>query len=641
LSLKEIGMRLRPVPWLLVLAFGLCLASTPALARPAAAPAGSQMLQSAFGAAAREFGVPERVLLSVSYNVSRWESHGGAPSVAGGYGPMHLAQPGRPADARGDGATALRPPLSGFDTLARAASLLGLDRHLLQRDPAQNIRGGAALLAQYARDTTGRLPAAERDWYGAVARYSGSDEAGVALDFAEAVYSTMRSGAARTNSDGQRVALRAGEGTPNRDTVRALHLRNTGYNPLECPERVDCAFLIAAYRQTDPADATSYGNFDLAARPDDGLDIRYIVIHDTEIDYGLTVSVFQNPATAVSSHYLVRSSDGAVAQHVKGHNVAWHAGNWYINGHALGIEHEGVAIDGAAWYTDDMYRASAKLVRYLAQKYHVPLDRAHIIGHDEIPGPTPATHAAMHWDPGPFWDWGHYMKLLGAPIEASSGKGDPRIVTINPRFDRNIQSLTYCYQEETDDCRPVPPQPANFVWLRTAPDPAAPLIEDPYVGSDPTRANNWANKAVAGQRFVLADRRGDWNAIYFGGQIAWFQNPRGRNTAGGGGLMLTPRPGVESIPVYGRAYPEESAYPPDVAPQALVPIYDMPAGQIYVATDLLPSDYYWAPAYAPTPEDATHAVIRGQTLYFRIFYNHRFAYVKSNDVVIAPATPGN
>ena len=49
-------------------------------------------LQSAFRGAAAEFGVPESVLLSVSYNVSRWEQHGGAPSVSGGYGPMHLTR---------------------------------------------------------------------------------------------------------------------------------------------------------------------------------------------------------------------------------------------------------------------------------------------------------------------------------------------------------------------------------------------------------------------------------------------------------------------------------------------------------------------------------------------------------------------
>ncbi len=36
-------------------------------------------------------GVPQSVLLGVSYLQSRWDAHDGAPSVTGGYGPMHLA----------------------------------------------------------------------------------------------------------------------------------------------------------------------------------------------------------------------------------------------------------------------------------------------------------------------------------------------------------------------------------------------------------------------------------------------------------------------------------------------------------------------------------------------------------------------
>src|SRR4029077_18157635 len=53
----------------------------------AATPPGA--LQQTFSAAAREFGVPESVLLAVSYNESRWESHVG-PSTSGGYGVMTL-----------------------------------------------------------------------------------------------------------------------------------------------------------------------------------------------------------------------------------------------------------------------------------------------------------------------------------------------------------------------------------------------------------------------------------------------------------------------------------------------------------------------------------------------------------------------
>ncbi|MGW1934381.1 hypothetical protein ACWCPG_34635, partial [Streptomyces sp. NPDC001919] len=61
----------------------------------AAPPAGAEAaepgaLQDQFARAASRHGVPESVLLAVSYLQSRWDAHGGAPSVSGGYGPMHL-----------------------------------------------------------------------------------------------------------------------------------------------------------------------------------------------------------------------------------------------------------------------------------------------------------------------------------------------------------------------------------------------------------------------------------------------------------------------------------------------------------------------------------------------------------------------
>jgi N-acetylmuramoyl-L-alanine amidase-like protein len=614
------------------LSFAAPLGAAP---RPAGAgvPPAPVSLQAAFAAAAREFGVPESLLLAVSYNVSRWEHHNGAPSTWGGYGVMHLRHLDvAPAfDGKGDGATRagrIDPNDPSLHTLDAAAKLLGLSIDVLKRDPAQNIRGGAALLAQYAIDTVGAKPASVADWYGAVARYSGAHDAAVARDFAEAVYATIQRGAARTTSDGQQVALAAANVTPNRSTAGPIAPQSHKGAGLECPAGLDCEFIPAAYTPNNPADPTDYGNYDLAARPYDGLKIRYIVIHDTEVDYNTTLQIFQNPLNYVSSHYVIRAADGHIAQMVENKNVAWHAGNWYVNGHAIGLEHEGIAIEGATWYSEQMYRASASLVRYLARRYHVPLDRAHIVGHDDIPGPLPVNQPAMHWDPGPFWDWAHYMDLLGTPIKASGG--DSRIVTINPDFESNRQPLTYCYA--ANDCREVPAQPSNFVYLRTAPSADAPFVADPYIGDDPTRASNWANKAVTGQQFYRVDRQGDWDAIYFSGQKAWFYNPHRKNTVRGSGMLITPKRGRASIPVYGRAYPEAAVYPPGTAPQSIVPIYEMPAGQIYVAAQRVKGDYYWAPTYAPVLEGSDHVVVRGETKYYQIYFNHRFAFVMASDV---------
>src|SRR5215212_5257059 len=59
-------------------------------ATAATTPGPSAVAASAFSAAAAKYGVPESVLLAVSYAETRWDDHQGAPSTSGGYGPMHL-----------------------------------------------------------------------------------------------------------------------------------------------------------------------------------------------------------------------------------------------------------------------------------------------------------------------------------------------------------------------------------------------------------------------------------------------------------------------------------------------------------------------------------------------------------------------
>ena len=214
-------------------------------------------------------------------------------------------------------------------------------------------------------------------------------------------------------------------------------------SPVECPPSLHCDFVPAAYQQnsSDPGD---YGNYDLANRPADGGVIRYIVIHDTEVSFDGTVAEFQNPLAYVSSHYVTRSSDGHVTQMVPTKDVAWHAGNWWVNAHAVGIENEGFATEGNQWYTPQLYSSLSKLTKYLAAKYGIPLDREHLIGHDQVPGPTQPFKAGMHWDPGPYFDWARFMRLVGAPIKGGPDHGTARVVTIDPDFQTNRPVITYC-----------------------------------------------------------------------------------------------------------------------------------------------------------------------------------------------------
>ena len=266
--------------------------------------------------------------------------------------------------------------------------------------------------------------------------------------------------------------------------------RNAGTSGAECPNGLACRLVPAAYQQNS-ADPGDYGNYDVANRPEDGLAIRYAIIHDTEVLYEPTIALFQNSHAYVSSHYVLRSSDGEVTQMVPTQHVAWHAGNWWINTHAIGYENEGFAIEGAQWYTNQLYRSLARLTRYHAQRFGFEPDRGHVLGHDELPGPTAAFQAGMHWDPGPFFDWAHFMALVGSPINGAGGDKTGRIVTIAPTFARNRPTIRDC----EGGGETLPAQPANFVYLHTAASKAAPLVDEPFLpGPGTTCANDWGDK---------------------------------------------------------------------------------------------------------------------------------------------------
>ncbi|MFJ8600924.1 N-acetylmuramoyl-L-alanine amidase [Streptomyces shenzhenensis] len=605
-------------------------------------------LQRAFASAAAAYHVPQSVLLAVSYLQSRWDTHAGAPSVTGGYGPMHLTD-ARTAltavphhgegteDARGDSARpALHPEPrvpdasalpARLETLPTAAGLTGIPAAGLRTDPAANVAGGAALLAAAQQELGRPLSSDPADWYGAVARFSGAADTATAAAYANDVYDVLRTGAKRTTDDGQVVALAARPGL-SADTAQ---LKRAGLAPAaddgtECPAAVSCTWVPAPYEEFGDDD---YGNHDLGDRPA-SQSIKYIVIHDTEGAWDGVLDLIKDP-TYVSWNYTIRSTDGLIAQHVKAKDVAWHAGNWYVNAKSIGIEHEGFLAAPDAWYTEAMYRSSARLVRYLAARYGIPLDRQHLLGHDNVPGPTAATVPGMHTDPGPYWDWRHYFELLGHPFRRAGGaKGG--LVTILPDYARNQPVYTGC----TTAGEPCAAHGSSEVRLYSDHDEDSALIKDIGLGTAPTTGvNDVSSRVSTGQQYAVADRWGGWTAIWYLGQKAWFRNPGGQPTAvAASGRVITPRAGLTSIPVYGRAYPERAAYPAEVPAQAVSPLpYTVPAGQRYVVGDELPGEYY----YAVTFTADSHRVVTGADLYYQIQYGHRVAYVRAADVEVRPS----
>jgi hypothetical protein len=141
--------------------------------------------------------------------------------------------------------------------------------------------------------------------------------------------------------------------------------------------------------------------------------IRLLVVHTIEGSAGGAISWFRNPRARASANFVV-ARDGAVTQMVPAWNIAWHAGNGYVNAHSLGIEHEGYSgVRGT--FPDVEYRASARLLAQLATRYRIPLDRSHVIGHDQVPDPNhPRLKGgfAHHTDPGRYWDWSRYLAYV-------------------------------------------------------------------------------------------------------------------------------------------------------------------------------------------------------------------------------------
>ncbi|MGW2463219.1 N-acetylmuramoyl-L-alanine amidase [Streptomyces sp. NPDC001356] len=151
----------------------------------------------------------------------------------------------------------------------------------------------------------------------------------------------------------------------------------------------------------------SAANYRVADRPSD-YRVDRVVIHVTQGGYASAVKVFRDPGHGAAAHYIVRK-DGRVTQLVRELDVAFHAGNREYNERSVGIEHEGF-VEDASSFTAAMYASSARLTAAICARYGMPVDREHVIGHVEVPGTD-------HTDPGRFWDWDRYMRLVRAERE--------------------------------------------------------------------------------------------------------------------------------------------------------------------------------------------------------------------------------
>jgi murein DD-endopeptidase MepM/ murein hydrolase activator NlpD/N-acetyl-anhydromuramyl-L-alanine amidase AmpD len=181
--------------------------------------------------------------------------------------------------------------------------------------------------------------------------------------------------------------------------------------------------------------------------------ITQIVLHTTETDVQSALARYQTAGQGISAHYLV-GTNGVIWQVVRDTDTAYHAGNTNYDRRSVGIALEAWSNGNPAGdyseQTEPQFNALADLVHWLSDHYAVPPDRAHLIGHNQVPSPgTTGCGATNQWggcgnyyDPGAWWNWGRFMNALGrTPPYATLNVQTACAITTLPQADAPVIML--------------------------------------------------------------------------------------------------------------------------------------------------------------------------------------------------------
>lgn len=162
----------------------------------------------------------------------------------------------------------------------------------------------------------------------------------------------------------------------------------------------------------------------------DGKAIEYIILHTTEGSYDSALGWLRNPKAQASCTYLASADGSRVAQLVREADTSWGAGNLDYNQRGVNIEQEGHAAKGG--FSDGLYQTVGALVGRIAQRHNIPLDRAHVIGHMDVPDPNnPALEGGIdhHRDPGPHYDFDRVIAIAKGGTMPAQPVTDPNVYT--------------------------------------------------------------------------------------------------------------------------------------------------------------------------------------------------------------------
>ncbi|HEY9166536.1 MAG TPA: Ig-like domain-containing protein [Candidatus Kryptonia bacterium] len=408
----------------------------------------TEELEKYFQSASGEFNVPQPILEGMAYIQTRWTQIS--------YTPQELAN--RPSEAQPPsfGVMGLRDDNWFGHSLDSAARLVALSPDTLKSSAYENVRGAAALLAEYrdeANETTKTVGEDLSSWSSVIARFSGIPQEDIAAEFA---YHTLQYLQKGVNESGIYIPPQKVDLTNFPASVKAKGMwMNQKSTRAEQPESIKSGGADYPGAYWNPSQ--NYGS--RAGAP-----IVFVIIHDTEGSFDASVSWLLNPAAQASSHYIIRSSDGYIEQLVHESDEAWGVRCW--NPITISIEHEGY-VSNPSYFTEVMYESSAHLTQYLCAKYAIAEDSLHIFGHDAwtyswfnlIPfsqytqyvGSSYAT-CNDHTDPGQYWNWHHYFDLIRSydttkpsVVSSTPTEGDtavPAFANLNVTFSNPMDPAT-------------------------------------------------------------------------------------------------------------------------------------------------------------------------------------------------------
>jgi hypothetical protein len=366
----------------LAVASGACygpLTSADAEGRAAALPIDPALRDAptgeVFSEAAAVYGVPRDLLVALAWHESSLSPEAATDEDWDHHRPAH-------------GWLGLTPA-----RIDLATAVTSYERAAIESSREEGIFGGAAVL-DALRDEEAPLASAgsaDERWWPVVVAWADLGETWLDHQFALDVFTTLQTGLAAPTADGDVV------------TIEPREIPGLAEIELVRPPGGESGDFAAGADYPNAARFVASPNY--SSRTAGAASIRRVVLHTTEGSYSGAVGWFQNDSSDVSAHFVIRKSDGEITQMVRLDKKAWHACN--NNNDTIGIEHEGAASSAATW-TPAMLDASARLTAWLVNRYGIPVDRDHIVGHGEI---QPAS-CSYRYDPGSHFPWDWYMQRV-------------------------------------------------------------------------------------------------------------------------------------------------------------------------------------------------------------------------------------